>query len=127
MSELDRDPRVYFAAERTMLAWVRTGLAMMGFGFVIARFGMFLHEMAPGSQDAAGAARPPVLSLWMGTSLIVFGVWVNLAAAVHHFRFRARFERGEPFVTPRGVMTIVLSCVLAVLGVVMTMYLLLIA
>jgi uncharacterized membrane protein YidH (DUF202 family) len=31
------DPRVYFAAERTLLAWVRTGLAMMGFGFVVAR------------------------------------------------------------------------------------------
>ena len=33
------DPRIYFAAERTLLAWVRTGLAMMGFGFVVARFG----------------------------------------------------------------------------------------
>jgi uncharacterized membrane protein YidH (DUF202 family) len=33
------DPRVRFAAERTILAWMRTGLALMGFGFVIARFG----------------------------------------------------------------------------------------
>ena len=40
------DARVYFAAERTLLAWVRTGLAMMGFGFVVARFGMFLREIA---------------------------------------------------------------------------------
>ena len=40
------DPRVYFAAERTLLAWVRTGLAMMGFGFVVARFGLFLREIA---------------------------------------------------------------------------------
>ncbi|HET6326866.1 MAG TPA: DUF202 domain-containing protein [Planctomycetaceae bacterium] len=40
------DPRVYFAAERTLLAWVRTGLAMMGFGFVVARFGLFLRELA---------------------------------------------------------------------------------
>ncbi len=36
----------YFAAERTLLAWVRTGLAMMGFGFVVARFGLFLRELA---------------------------------------------------------------------------------
>ncbi len=35
------DPRVYFAAERTLPPWVRTGLAMMGFGFVVARFGLF--------------------------------------------------------------------------------------
>ena len=40
------DPRVRFAAERTFLAWIRTGLAMMGFGFVVARFGMFLRELA---------------------------------------------------------------------------------
>ena len=40
------DPRVYFAAERTLLAWVRTGLALMGFGFVVARFGLFLRELA---------------------------------------------------------------------------------
>ena len=38
------DPRVYFAAQRTFLAWIRTGLALMGFGFVVARFGLFLRE-----------------------------------------------------------------------------------
>ena len=37
------DPRVFFAAERTFLAWIRTGLALMGFGFVVARFGLFLR------------------------------------------------------------------------------------
>ncbi|HLX94690.1 MAG TPA: DUF202 domain-containing protein, partial [Verrucomicrobiae bacterium] len=33
------------AAERTFLAWIRTGIALMGFGFVIARFGLFLQEL----------------------------------------------------------------------------------
>ncbi|HAB15828.1 MAG TPA: hypothetical protein DCE44_05190, partial [Verrucomicrobiales bacterium] len=37
------DPRVFFAAERTLLAWIRTGLTIMGFGFVVARFGLFLR------------------------------------------------------------------------------------
>ncbi len=40
------DPRVRFAAERTLLAWMRTGLALMGLGFVVARFGLFLREIA---------------------------------------------------------------------------------
>ena len=35
----------YLAAERTLLAWIRTGLAMMGFGFVVARFGLFLQQL----------------------------------------------------------------------------------
>lgn len=44
--EKAEDPRVRLAGERTLLAWIRTGLAMMGFGFVIARFGLFLRETA---------------------------------------------------------------------------------
>ena len=44
-SLLTEDPRVPLAAERTFLAWIRTGLALMGFGFVVARFGLFLREL----------------------------------------------------------------------------------
>ncbi|MFO7542931.1 MAG: DUF202 domain-containing protein [Thiobacillus sp.] len=39
------DPRVYFAAERTLLAWNRTGLSLMAFGFVVERFGLFVHML----------------------------------------------------------------------------------
>jgi len=46
MSETARDPRVYVAAERTFLAnTLSTGLALMGFGFVVTRFGLFLREL----------------------------------------------------------------------------------
>ena len=38
------DPRVYMAAKRTFLAWIRTGIAFMAFGFVVDRFGLFLRE-----------------------------------------------------------------------------------
>ena len=40
----------YLAAERTFLAWVRTGLALMGFGFVVARFGLFLQQLRLANQ-----------------------------------------------------------------------------
>ncbi|HKF26126.1 MAG TPA: DUF202 domain-containing protein [Candidatus Acidoferrum sp.] len=36
--------RDYLAVERTFLAWIRTGVALMGFGFVVARFGLFLQQ-----------------------------------------------------------------------------------
>ena len=52
------DPNVRMAAERTLLAWIRTGLAMMGFGFVVARFGLFLRELAATHAQAAGSAAP---------------------------------------------------------------------
>ena len=61
-------PADYFAAERTFLAWIRTGLALMGFGFVVARFGLFLHEFH--LAESRAPMRSYGLSLWFGTALI---------------------------------------------------------
>ena len=47
------DPKDFMAAERTLLAWVRTGIALMGFGFVVARFGLFLRELVRVGEHAA--------------------------------------------------------------------------
>ena len=60
------DPRVLFAAERTFLAWIRTGLGLMGLGFIVARFGLFLREIAaldraPVSGLSQWRAPPPFL------------------------------------------------------------------
>ena len=66
------DLRDYLAAERTLLAWIRTGLALMGFGFVAARFGLFLQQIQ--IVQYAPAVRSCGLSLWFGTLLIAAGV-----------------------------------------------------
>src|SRR5438034_436944 len=62
------DVRDYLAGERTFLGWIRTGLALMGFGFVVARFGLFLAEIRVARTDrrfgsSASAARPRRVSI----------------------------------------------------------------
>ena len=114
------DPRVRLAAERTLLAWVRTGLALMGFGFVVARFGLFLRELA-----ALGHAAPPGgWSHGIGVALVVLGVVVNVLAAFEHVQLLKRLGRGDPDPFPRWSLGVATTVVLAVFGVGMVAYLL---
>lgn len=116
-----RDPRVYLAAERTLLAWLRTGLAMMGFGFVVARFGLFLREIA--AIDAQAPAQNAHLSLWGGTALVAMGVTVNIIAAVGHAQFINRFNLGLPLRARPVSMGVIVALILALLGIVACVYL----
>lgn len=116
------DPRLYYAAERTLLAWVRTGLALMGFGFVVARFGLFLRELA-----LAGHALPqpngPRLSLWIGSVMILGGVGVNLYAAWRQRVFLNAF-RTRRYDLPDSRFAQGLAVGLALLGAMLIFYLL---
>jgi putative membrane protein len=115
------DPRIHFAAERTLLAWVRTGLALMGFGFVVARFGLFLQELA--SVPGAPPHRHSGFSLWVGTALIILGVAVNLASAFKHWYTIRRLERGQPMQFTPLSLGMMVAFLLGLLGLVMAIYL----
>lgn len=111
----------YLAAERTLLAWIRTGLAMMGFGFVVARFGLFLQEIHVAQNSAA--TQHYGLSLWFGTALITVGVVVNIVAGWRHLRLVRALDRGDTSHSHATVQAIAVAFLVALIGIAMATYL----
>lgn len=119
---LNHDPRVSMAAERTFLAWIRTGLALMGFGFVVARFGMFLREVASLQTQPLPAGHG--YSLWIGISLVALGVIVNILAAVNHSRYLRALATSRSPPHLNTLLGNVVAAVLAAIGMATVVYLL---
>lgn len=110
------DPRVYLAAERTYLAWVRTSLGLIGFGFLVARFGHVVE--APELGGAVTLRTSPFVPL-LGAALVVFGAGVCTAAAMRHRAYVQDLRAGVANPPLRLRAALVVASVLAVAGLAM--------
>jgi putative membrane protein len=120
-SPAEQDPRVYFAAERTFLAWIRTGLGLMGVGFAVSRFGLFLRELSAGVTHL-----PPQttgLSRWSGVLLVGLGVVVTLSSVVRHYQLVRELRLGQWQAGRVSTDAVILGLILSAVGIGMALYL----
>jgi inner membrane protein YidH len=108
----------HLANERTFLAWLRTGLAIVVFGFAIGRFAIAVRQfMQWQGRTVAGGG----FSVWFGTAAMVAGVVLTLAGLVRYRRTRAMIERGG--FEPAGFVVDLVGILTAVFGLALAAYL----
>jgi putative membrane protein len=113
------DLRQHFALERTLLAYIRTGLALICVGFVIARFGLVLRELGIRSGSPSNLG----LSLWFGSVLVFLGGAVGPIASASYYRQLRRLNLTMGLDEKPVTIAVVLSAVLTAVGVGMAGYL----
>lgn len=123
MADGTEDPRTYFAAERTFLAWIRTGLGLMGVGFAVARFSFFLREIR--DDQTHHILHGNGLSLYAGVALVILGVGVNLTAITHHVHTIRALRAGTWIPGKVSSNGILLALLLALIGTGICVYLIL--
>ena len=118
MSDLN-DPRVLFAAERTLLAWNRTSVSLMAFGFVIERFGLFLE--ISGREEIELLQRH--FSFIVGIAFILMASFLAAYSAIQQRRILASLK---PIEIPPGyniAMGMLVNIVVCILGLLLMLYL----
>jgi putative membrane protein len=112
---------VYFAAERTLMAWVRTALGLMALGFVIDRFGLILRHVIP---DAGEHLHPKAFSFWAGTLLVILGAVMAFVAAARYLHFSVSYHRAADTRPRHGILLgVIFTAIIGVFGLVIAAFL----
>jgi putative membrane protein len=90
--------RTRLSLERTMMSWVRTAVALIGFGFAIVQYLNHLQQTPGGRQ-----AYLPTAPEYLGLALIACGI-LALVISIWQYWWGLRYLRGEPF-TPIALLT----------------------
>lgn len=110
--------RDHLANERTFLAWVRTGAAIVVFGFAIGRFSIALRQLAALQGHPMHRSG---ISVWMGATSIVLGVLMVVAGLFRYRQTRDRLDKGT--FEPAGFVLDLVTILTVLFGLVLAGYL----
>jgi putative membrane protein len=111
------------ANERTFLAWVRTAIAVMAFGFIIERFDLVLKVMAPQLSERQLAAHGEHFANWAGLAFIVIGVITIVIAGLRFTRTAKDIETDDEMPGPGKRFDLALAAMIGLLGASLALYL----
>ncbi|NMP23770.1 YidH family protein [Sulfobacillus harzensis] len=111
------DPRTILANERTFLSWLRTGVSLMAFGFVVSKFDLFIRLHIVHLTHAAPFNETFLGLLWVGA-----GIFVIAIAALHFHVTRRHIFEGR--ILPKSILPTLLAVILGILGLAVFFYLL---
>ena len=110
------------ANERTYLAWIRTAISIMAFGFLIEKFDLFISYL--GKASGAEAFEPSRMAETVGVALFILGVVVIITATVRFFAYRAAIDSVEVVPYGRRKTAILLSAAMVLLALFSLLYIL---
>ena len=116
-----RNRRVHMANERTFLAWVRTSIGIMAFGFVVEKFALFLRQLyfVLGKQPAVSSTG---YSSIFGATLIGFGAIMGVLAFVRYRKVAKQIDSDT--YQPSSLLDIMVTLTILAIAVFLIIYLL---
>lgn len=84
----------HLANERTFLAWIRTSIAMMGFGFVIVKFALFIRQISAVLHQTNISAGKGFSAI-VGVIMVAFGAVIAALAFVRYRQVEKQLNNGS--------------------------------
>jgi uncharacterized membrane protein YidH (DUF202 family) len=115
-----RDRRVHMANERTFLAWIRTSISIMAFGFVVEKFSLFVKQLSYYLGKEASPPAPGYSSV-VGVILVGLGAVMGVLA---YFRYRSVERQIEnDNYAPLPILSVLLMLSVLAIGLFLVLYL----
>lgn len=111
----------HLANERTFLAWIRTSIAIMGFGFVVVKFSLFIRQLSFALGEKIilpGKGYSPII----GIALVIIGAVMSLLAFIRYRNIEKHLIKGSYY--PSFILSMLMTIAIVIVSLLLIIYLL---